>query len=95
MSSAQPIQPSTSPSPNSGSSPSTTPAYPPYDAASGSGQALGQGQLNRPRSTSEGGTLFDRQKERQLVGSLTSSYKFKEGGLVKKVGSLNPEASTR
>jgi len=28
---------------------------------------------------------MDRQRERQLVGSLTNSYKFKENGLVKKV----------
>ena len=47
--------------------------------------ALGQGELPRPRSASEGGGALDRQRERQLVGSLTSSYKFKGGGLVKKV----------
>ncbi|WVN90107.1 uncharacterized protein L203_105342 [Cryptococcus depauperatus CBS 7841] len=47
---------------------------------------LGQGALARPRSASDGGASIDRQKERQLVGSLTNSYKFKEGGLVKKVG---------
>ena len=28
---------------------------------------------------------MSRHRERQLVGSLTNSYKFKEGGLVKKV----------
>jgi hypothetical protein len=43
---------------------------------------LAQGAI-RPRSSSEGG--MDRHRERQLVGSLTNSYKFKEGGLVKKV----------
>lgn len=47
---------------------------------------LAQGAI-RPRSASEGG--MDRQKERQLVGSLTNSYKFKEGGLVKKVCLIN------
>lgn len=46
---------------------------------------LGQGALARPRSASEGGGSIDRLKERQLVGSLTNSYKFKENGLVKKV----------
>jgi hypothetical protein len=51
--------------------------------AGGDGPALGQGML-RPRSSSEGGGV-DRNRERQLVGSLTNSYKFKEGGLVKKV----------
>jgi hypothetical protein len=44
---------------------------------------LGQGAL-RPRSASETGNL-NRHRERQLVGSLTSTYKFKEDGLVKKV----------
>lgn len=38
----------------------------------------------RHRSGSEANAI-DRQRERQLVGSLTNSYKFKEGGLVKKV----------
>jgi hypothetical protein len=47
------------------------------------GPALGQGAL-RPRSASETGSL-NRHRERQLVGSLTSTYKFKEDGLVKKV----------
>ncbi len=28
---------------------------------------------------------MDKNKERQLVGSLVNSYKFKDGGLVKKV----------
>ena len=46
---------------------------------------LGVGALHRPRSSSDGGGGVDRQRERQLVGSLTNSYKFKEGGLVKKV----------
>ena len=46
---------------------------------------LGSGALNRPRCSSEGGDAVDRQRERQLVGSLTSSYRFKDGGLVKKV----------
>ncbi|WVQ80981.1 hypothetical protein IAT38_003088 [Cryptococcus sp. DSM 104549] len=51
--------------------------------------ALGQGALARPRSSSEGGGSVDRQRERQLVGSLTNSYRFKEGGLVKKTMSVN------
>ncbi|KAK8845312.1 hypothetical protein IAR55_006025 [Kwoniella newhampshirensis] len=50
---------------------------------------LGQGALARPRSASEGGGAMDRQRERQLVGSLTNSYKFKEGGLVKKTMSVS------
>ncbi len=32
---------------------------------------------------------MDRQRERQLVGSLTNSYKFRDGGLVKKVSEDN------
>lgn len=50
---------------------------------------LGQGALARPRSASEGGGSIDRLKERQLVGSLTNSYKFKENGLVKKTMSVS------
>ncbi|OCF33175.1 hypothetical protein I317_02362 [Kwoniella heveanensis CBS 569] len=50
---------------------------------------LGQGALARPRSASEGGASIDRARERQLVGSLTNSYKFKEGGLVKKTMSVS------
>ena len=46
---------------------------------------LGHGALPRPRSGSDGGGNMDRQRERQLVGSLTNSYKFKGNGLVKKV----------
>lgn len=46
---------------------------------------LGHGALPRPRSGSDGANI-DRQRERQLVGSLTNSYKFKGNGLVKKVG---------
>jgi hypothetical protein len=47
----------------------------------------GTDEIGRPRSGSEGskGGNFDRTKERQLVGSLTNSLKFKDGGLVKKV----------
>ena len=48
---------------------------------------LGHGALPRPRSGSDAGV--DRQRERQLVGSLTNSYKFKESGLVKKVRSTS------
>ncbi|ODN96948.1 hypothetical protein I350_07923 [Cryptococcus amylolentus CBS 6273] len=57
--------------------------------ANGEPSPLGQGALARPRSSSEGGGNMDRQKERQLVGSLTNSYKFKEGGLVKKTMSVS------
>lgn len=45
---------------------------------------------SRPRSISDSGKdMTDKNRERQLVGSLTSSYKFKEGGLVKKTMSVN------
>ncbi|WVQ76475.1 hypothetical protein IAR50_006143 [Cryptococcus sp. DSM 104548] len=57
--------------------------------SNGEPSPLGQGALARPRSSSEGGGNMDRQKERQLVGSLTNSYKFKEGGLVKKTMSVS------
>ncbi|WWC57971.1 uncharacterized protein I303_100506 [Kwoniella dejecticola CBS 10117] len=50
---------------------------------------LGAGALNRARSASEGGGAMDRHRERQLVGSLTNSYKFKDGGLVKKTMSVS------
>lgn len=64
---------------------------PPYDASRDSYQAmnpiLGTGALPRPRSGSDGGSM-DRQRERQLVGSLTNSYKFKGNGLVKKTMSV-------
>lgn len=48
---------------------------------------FGSGALQRPRSQSEGGGI-DRNRERQLVGSLTSSYRFRDGGLIKKVSRL-------
>ena len=47
--------------------------------------AFGHGALPRPRSASDGGAGFDRNRERQLVGSLVNNNKFKGGGLVKKV----------
>ncbi|WRT63484.1 uncharacterized protein IL334_000389 [Kwoniella shivajii] len=50
---------------------------------------LGQGALLRSRSASEGGGGLDRNKERQLVGSLTNSYKFRSNGLVKKTMSVS------
>ncbi|WWC85636.1 uncharacterized protein L201_000502 [Kwoniella dendrophila CBS 6074] len=50
---------------------------------------LVQGALARPRSASEGGGAMERQRERQLVGSLTNSYKFKGNGLVKKTMSVS------
>jgi len=53
--------------------------------ASGSGGGKLEGQtLSRPRGeTTRLG--IDRQRERSLVGSLTNSYKFKTGGMMKKV----------
>lgn len=48
---------------------------------------FGTGALQRPRSQSDGGNM-DRNRERQLVGSLTSSYRFREGGLIKKTISV-------
>lgn len=56
-------------------------------STSGDIPILAQGAM-RLRSDSEVG--LDRQRERQLVGSLTNSYRFREGGLVKKVSSGNP-----
>jgi hypothetical protein len=47
------------------------------------GPAMAQGAM-RPRAQTDPDGM-DRNKERQLVGSLTNSYKFKRGGLVKKV----------
>ena len=45
----------------------------------------GEGQtLSRPKSESSR-LGIDRQRERVLVGSLTNSYKFKPGGMMKKV----------
>ncbi|RXK37296.1 hypothetical protein M231_05438 [Tremella mesenterica] len=45
------------------------------------------GALNRNRSASDAQGM-SRHRERQLVGSLTNSHKFKEGGLVKKTMSV-------
>jgi hypothetical protein len=55
--------------------------------AAGAGAAKSEGQtLSRPRGeTTRLG--IDRQRERSLVGSLTNSYKFKAGGMMKKVSS--------
>ena len=54
-------------------------------AGAGAGGAKSEGQtLSRPRGeTTRLG--IDRQRERSLVGSLTNSYKFKAGGMMKKV----------
>ena len=87
MSTAPHAGPSNSPSGSSPSSGSTTRpdtglATPPTEPP-----VLGGGALTRPRSASEGGAI-DRNRERQLVGSLTTSYRFKESGLVKKVRPL-------
>lgn len=43
--------------------------------------------LSRSKSDLSGMSI-DRQRERTLVGSLTDSYKFKNGGLMKKVRSI-------
>ncbi|KAH9946759.1 Gti1/Pac2 family-domain-containing protein [Amylocystis lapponica] len=43
--------------------------------------------LSRPKSESSKLNI-DRQRERSLVGSLTNSYKFKQGGMMKKTFSL-------
>ncbi|KZT66330.1 hypothetical protein DAEQUDRAFT_715228 [Daedalea quercina L-15889] len=49
----------------------------------------GDGQsLSRPKSEAHRLTGVDRQRERSLVGSLTNSYKFKPGGMMKKTFSL-------
>jgi hypothetical protein len=54
-------------------------------------EAVTHGQM-RPRSAAEAagcrlenGIYIDRHLERKLVGSLTNSYLFQPGGLVKKV----------
>jgi len=54
-------------------------------AAAAAAAAKSEGQtLSRPRGeTTRLG--IDRQRERSLVGSLTNSYKFKTGGMMKKV----------
>ncbi|EPS96773.1 hypothetical protein FOMPIDRAFT_1167180 [Fomitopsis schrenkii] len=44
--------------------------------------------LSRPKSEAHRLTGVDRQRERSLVGSLTNSYKFKPGGMMKKTFSL-------
>lgn len=50
----------------------------------------GNSMMARPRSGSESGALsLDRARERALVGSLTSSYRFRSDGLVKKTISLS------
>ncbi|KAH9033759.1 Gti1/Pac2 family-domain-containing protein [Lactarius pseudohatsudake] len=63
------------------------------DAEQGGDQSSGDGPksegqtLSRPRGeTTRLG--IDRQRERSLVGSLTNSYKFKNGGMMKKTFSL-------
>ncbi|KAI9458084.1 Gti1/Pac2 family-domain-containing protein [Russula earlei] len=57
------------------------------EAASGDGQKSEGQTLSRPRGeTTRLG--IDRQRERSLVGSLTNSYKFKPGGMMKKTFSL-------
>lgn len=57
---------------------------------------LAHGQM-RPRSAAEAGGcrlengyVIDRHLERKLVGSLTNSYLFQPGGLVKKVSCVTP-----
>ncbi|CEG63694.1 Putative cAMP-independent regulatory protein [Rhizopus microsporus] len=46
------------------------------------------GSSNGGRSFSVDGSIIDKHKERQLVGSLSDSYKFKEDGLIKKTMSI-------
>lgn len=53
----------------------------PFDT---SGDASGGPDENRPLSSSIGLTGLPRDLERALIGSLTTSYKFKKDGLVKK-----------
>jgi len=43
--------------------------------------------LSRPKTDNSGHSV-DKQRERQLIGSLTNSYKFKPDGLMKKVSRL-------
>lgn len=45
--------------------------------------------LSRPKSEAHRLASVDRQRERSLVGSLTNSYKFKPGGMMKKTFSLS------
>ncbi|GAA5854116.1 hypothetical protein JCM9279_002837 [Rhodotorula babjevae] len=57
--------------------------------ASGSGSRPGSSSARRRSSVSElAGATLDRARERALVGSLTSSYRFRSDGLVKKTISL-------
>ncbi|KAI8365870.1 Gti1/Pac2 family-domain-containing protein [Choanephora cucurbitarum] len=59
-------------------------------------KAAGEKKLSQPsmlptstrRSFSLDNTLIDRNKERQLIGSLSDSYRFKEDGLIKKTMSI-------
>ncbi|KPV77953.1 uncharacterized protein RHOBADRAFT_10281, partial [Rhodotorula graminis WP1] len=62
---------------------------PPGPVASGSGSRPGSSSGPRRSSVSElAGATLDRVRERALVGSLTSSYRFRSDGLVKKTISL-------
>lgn len=57
--------------------------------ASGSGSRPGSSGARRRSSVTEvGAATLDRARERALVGSLTSSYRFRSDGLVKKTISL-------
>jgi hypothetical protein len=49
---------------------------------------MGSGELQRGDTTAG----IDKNRERQLVGSLTSAYAFKAGGLVKKVSHTLPSS---
>ncbi|CEI91415.1 Putative RRM motif-containing protein [Rhizopus microsporus] len=52
------------------------------------------GSSNGRRSFSVDGSIIDKHKERQLVGSLSDSYKFKEDGLIKKTMSITINGTT-
>lgn len=60
----------------------------PFGGANGDPEALAAARRQRSLSDSSSG-LLDRERERQLVGSLTSSYRFRSDGLVKKTISLS------
>ena len=64
-------------------------------------QEQGEGMLSSPAappastsSAAKRDSSADREAQRSLVGSLTDSYQFKDGGLIKKTMSVNVEGST-
>jgi hypothetical protein len=59
---------------------------PPYSPYAENGDEAGiKNGVDGMKVGGGGGGSCGRTKERSLVGSLTNSYKFKDGGLVKKV----------